>query len=101
MKDEEIEKGDCGPPTREFFFFFDILSDLNQSVPGHFADKSQMRYPVILDGLVVYRQMRYPVILDGPVVYPANAFSRYPGWFGGVPANALSRYPGWLGGVPD
>ena len=31
MKEEEIEKGDCGPPTRKVFFV--ILSDLNQAVP--------------------------------------------------------------------
>ena len=44
MKDEEIEKGDCGPPTRKvFFFFFEILSDLNQAVPNHLADESQTR----------------------------------------------------------
>ena len=34
MKEEEIEKGDCGPPTRKVFF--EILSDLNQAVPNHF-----------------------------------------------------------------
>ena len=46
MKEEEIEKGDCGPPTRKsLFFFFEILSDLNQVVPSgdHLADKSQTR----------------------------------------------------------
>ena len=45
MKEEEIEKGDCGPPTRKvfFFFFFEILSDLNQTVPNHLADESQAR----------------------------------------------------------
>ena len=31
MKEEEIKKGDCRPPTR---FFFEILSDLNQAVPS-------------------------------------------------------------------
>ena len=31
MKEEEIEKGDCGPPTRKVFFF-EILSDLNEAV---------------------------------------------------------------------
>ena len=42
MKEEEIEKGNCGPPTRKvFFFFFEILSDLNQAVPNHLADESQ------------------------------------------------------------
>ena len=40
MKEEEIEKGDCEPPTRKVFFF-EILSDLNQAVPNHLADKSQ------------------------------------------------------------
>ena len=30
MKEEEIEKGDCGPPTRKKSFF-EILSNLNQS----------------------------------------------------------------------
>ena len=43
MKEEEIEKGDCGPPTRSLFF--DILSDLNQAVPNDLADESQMRQP--------------------------------------------------------
>ena len=43
MKEEEIEKGDCGPPTRKVFFFFEILSDLNQTVPNHLADESQAR----------------------------------------------------------
>ena len=38
MKEEEIEKGDCGPPTRKVFF--EILSDLNQAVPNHLADES-------------------------------------------------------------
>ena len=47
MKEEEIEKGDRGPPTQNVFF--EILSDLNQAVPNHLADES-------------------------PVVYPANAF---------------------------
>ena len=42
MKEEEIEKGDCGPPTRKVFFF-EILSDLNQAVPNHLADESQTR----------------------------------------------------------
>ena len=61
MKEEEIEKGDCGPPTRKvFFFFFEILSDLNQAVPNHLADESQTRYP--------------DTPPDGPVGYPDNAF---------------------------
>ena len=42
MKEEEIEKGDCGPPTRKDFFL--VLSDLNQAVPNHLADESQTRY---------------------------------------------------------
>ena len=41
MKEEEIEKGDCGPPTRKVFS--EILSDLNQAVPNHLADESQTR----------------------------------------------------------
>ena len=46
MKEEEIEKGDSGLPTRKvFFFFFEILSDLNQAVPNHLADESQTRQP--------------------------------------------------------
>ena len=39
MKEEEIEKGNCGPPTRKVFF--EILLDLNQAVPNHLADDSQ------------------------------------------------------------
>ena len=32
MKEEEMEKGDCGPPTAKVFF--EILQDLNQAVPN-------------------------------------------------------------------
>ena len=42
MQEEEIEKGDCGPPTRSVFFF-EILSDLNQAVPNRLADESRTR----------------------------------------------------------
>ena len=43
MKEEEIEKGDCGLPTRKVFF--EILSDLNQAAPDRLADvdESQTR----------------------------------------------------------
>ena len=41
MKEEEIEKGDCVPPTRKVFF--EILSDLNQAVPNDLTDESQTR----------------------------------------------------------
>ena len=41
MKEEEMEKGDCGPPTRKVFL--EIVSDLNQAVPDHLADESQTR----------------------------------------------------------
>ena len=44
MKEKEMEKGDCGPPTRKVFFF-EILSDLHQAVPDHLADESQTRQP--------------------------------------------------------
>ena len=40
MKEEETEKGDCGPPTPKVF---EIPSDLNQAVPTHLADESQTR----------------------------------------------------------
>ena len=43
MTEEEIEEGDCRPPTRKVFF--KILSDLNQAVPDHLADESQTRKP--------------------------------------------------------
>ena len=44
MKEEEIEKGDCaGRQPEKSFFFFEILSDLNQAVPNHLADESQTR----------------------------------------------------------
>ena len=43
MKEEEIEKGDCGPPAPKVFFFFEILSVLNQAIPNHLADESQTR----------------------------------------------------------
>ena len=33
MKEEEIEKGDCGPPNQKAFY--EILSNLNQAVPNH------------------------------------------------------------------
>ena len=57
MKEEEIEKGDCGPPTQKVLF--EILWDLNQAVPDHVADKSQKWIHHFEDGLVVF---------------PANAF---------------------------
>ena len=44
MIEEEIERGDCGPPTRSLFFF-QILSYLNQAAPNHLADESQTRWP--------------------------------------------------------
>ena len=50
MKEEEIEKGDCGPPTRKVFFFFFFFFFFFGSSP---SDLNQA---------------------DGPVVYPANAF---------------------------
>ena len=43
MKEEEIEKGDCGPPTRKSLF--EIFSDLSQAIPIHLADESQTHYP--------------------------------------------------------
>ena len=47
MKKEEIEKGDCGLPTRKVFFFVEILLDLSLAVPNHHADESQMLKPDI------------------------------------------------------
>ena len=41
MKEEEIEKGDCGLPTPKVLF--EILLDLNQAVPNHLADENQTR----------------------------------------------------------
>ena len=41
MKEEEIEKGDCGPQPEQSFLR--ILSDLDQVVPNHLADESQTR----------------------------------------------------------
>ena len=41
MKEEKIDKGDCGDQPENTFF--EILSDLNQVVPNHFADESQTR----------------------------------------------------------
>ena len=38
MKEEEIEKGDCGPPTRKVSFF-ETLSDFNHTVPNHLSDE--------------------------------------------------------------
>ena len=35
MKEEEMGKDDCGPPTPKVNFF-ETLSDLNQAVPGAF-----------------------------------------------------------------
>ena len=45
MKEEEIEKGvGFGPPSQKSSFFFCwYLSDLNQVVPNHHTDQSQMR----------------------------------------------------------
>ena len=42
MKGEEINKGNCGQPTRKDFFF-EILSNLNQAVPNHLTDEGQTR----------------------------------------------------------
>ena len=41
MKEEEIEKGDCGPLPEVFFFFFEILSDLNQAVLNHLTNVNE------------------------------------------------------------
>ena len=44
MREEEIEKGDCGAPNpKSLLFFFEILSDLNQAIPNHLADEGQTR----------------------------------------------------------
>ena len=40
MKEEEKEEGGCRSLAPKVFFF-EILSDLNQAVPNHFADESQ------------------------------------------------------------
>ena len=42
MKEEEIEKGNCGRQPEKSFF--EILSDLNQAVPNHLADESLTRF---------------------------------------------------------
>ena len=57
MKEEEIEKGDCGPPTRKVFFW-DFVG-LEPSGPNYLADESQTCYPDTPPG--------HPM-------YPANAF---------------------------
>ena len=58
MKEEEIEKGDCGPPTRTVFSFWDFVG-LEPTEPNHLADESQTRQPDTPPD--------HP-----PVVYPAN-----------------------------
>ena len=48
MKEEEIQKNDCGRQPKKcffFFFFFEILLDLNHAVPSHVADESQTCQP--------------------------------------------------------
>ena len=63
MKEEEIEKGDCGPPTRKVFFL--VLSDLNQAVPNHLADESQtmVRWCIRLTRLtLVCEVIRYRLV---------------------------------------
>ena len=69
MKEEEIEKGDCGPPTRKvfffFFFFFFFLSDLNQAVPNHLADaiRRMVRWCIRLTRLtLVCEVIRYRLV---------------------------------------
>ena len=59
MKDEEIEKGDCGPPTRKVFFFLDFVG-LEPS--GAWSPRRRAGYTT------------GPSSEDGPVVYPANVF---------------------------
>ena len=52
MKEEELDTGDRGPPTR--YVFFEILSDLNQAVPIMISQTrikrvSRMHHRTILD----------------------------------------------------
>ena len=60
MKEEEIEKGDCGPPTRKVFFW-DVV-ELEPS--GTWSPRRRES-----NALAGYE--------DGPVVYPANAFDSH------------------------
>ena len=63
MKEEEIDKGDGGPPTREVFSFFEILSDLNQAVPNHLAGGRMVRWCVRLTRLtLVCKVIRYRLV---------------------------------------
>ena len=48
MKDEEIEKGDCGAAKPEKAFRF--LLDLNQAVPNHLAEEKQIRNLLLASG---------------------------------------------------
>ena len=64
MKEEEIEKGDCGPPTRKVFFWF------CRTWTKRYLITSQTRVKRV-------SRIHHRTILrmeDGPVVYPANAF---------------------------
>ena len=58
MKEEEIERGDCGLPTRSLFFFFFL----------RFCRTWTKQY------LITSQADTPPDHSHGPVVYPANAF---------------------------
>ena len=85
MKEEEIEKGDCGPPTRKVFFFLRFCRTWTK----RYLITSQTRVKCVsrihhrtiqLGPSGRSRQRGWRCIIghtlfeDGPVVYPANAF---------------------------
>ena len=59
MKEEEIEKGDCGPPTRKVFFWDFVGLEPNGTWSPRRRESSALA--------------GYTTGQDGPVVYPANA----------------------------
>ena len=60
MKEEEVEKGDCGPPTRKVFFWDFVGLEPSGTLSPRRRESNAFAGPSRSS--------------DGPVVYPANAF---------------------------
>ena len=70
MKEEEIEKGDCGPPTRKVFFWFCRTWTKRYLITSQTRVKRVSR----IHHRTILMMVRWCICEDGPVVYPANAF---------------------------